>query len=125
MAVVGLGLKLWPALLPFLQQDFDILLGTTAAKYVTTSPIPTITLDTIRKWRSKFSNVDNIFWMGKPAAMKLLEQYTGLPMVDATVLKDKAVHQLAQNITKRRDMILSWESSSKRSALLLAVLKTI
>ena len=51
--------------------------------------------------------------------MKLLEQYTGLPR--QTVLKDKAVHQLStkQNKTKRRDMILSRESSSKGSACTL------
>jgi len=86
------------------QQDFNIWQNnkTMAAKYVTASSNPTITSDTIRKWRSKFSNVDNIFWMGKPAAMKLLEQYTGLSMVDATVLKDKAVHQLSTKQNKER-----------------------
>jgi len=103
------------------QQDFNIWQNnkTMAAKYVTASSNPTITSDTIRKWRSKFSNVDNIFWMGKPAAMKLLEQYTGLPMVDATVLKDKAVHQLSTKQNKEKGHDSELEKQLERFSTLV------
>ena len=57
---------------------------------------------------------------GKPAAAKLQEQYTGLPMIDATVLKDKPIHQLSTKRNKEKGHDSELEKQLERFSTLVA-----
>ena len=65
----------------------------------------------LEKWRKRFTNISNIFWMGKLTAERLQEAYPSVMFVDATVMYDMNIKDLQ---TRTPDELLDTTSKVRR-----------